>query len=132
MTSPRERGPSQAAQIEKLFATRMKSMVPKNFLVLAITAFVSSALAVESGNVGDGLHFAQSVCAECHAVRDGERASPNAQAPSFTTIANAPGMRAMALKVWFQTPHPTMPNLKFSNQDSDNVIAYILSLRKRQ
>jgi mono/diheme cytochrome c family protein len=110
----------------------MKSAVLKTFLGLTVSAFASSALAEDSGNVRDGLRFAQGVCAECHAVRDGERASPNAQAPTFTTVANTPGMNAMALEVWFQTPHPTMPNLKLSNQESDNVIAYILSLRKRQ
>lgn len=109
----------------------MKSVVLKTLLVLSASAFASSTLAEESGNVRDGLRFAQTVCAECHAVRDGERASPNAQAPTFTNVANSPGMNAMALEVWFQTPHPTMPNLKFSNQESDNVIAYILSLRKR-
>src|SRR6476620_9391406 len=109
----------------------MKSLLLKAILVLSASAFAGSALAEESGNARDGLRFAQGVCAECHAVRDGERASPNAQAPSFTTVANTPGMNAMALEVWFQTPHPTMPNLKFSNQQSDDVIAYILSLRKR-
>jgi hypothetical protein len=40
-------------------------------------------------------------------------------------------MNAMALEVWFQTPHPTTPNLMFNNEESDKVIAYILSLRKR-
>jgi mono/diheme cytochrome c family protein len=89
-------------------------------------------LAAESGNVSDGLRFAQSVCAECHAVGDGKRVSPNAQAPSFTSISNTPGISAKALKVWFQTPHRSMPNLKFSNQQSEDIIAYILSLRKRQ
>ena len=109
----------------------MKSVVLKTFLVLSASAFASSTLADEGGNVRDGLRFAQTVCAECHAVRDGERASPKAQAPTFTSVANTPGMNAMALEVWFQTPHPTMPNLKFTNQESDDVIAYILSLRKR-
>ena len=110
----------------------MKSVVLKALLVLTASAFASCAWAEENGSVKDGLRFAQTVCAECHAVRDGERASPNAQAPSFTTVANTAGMNAMALEVWFQTPHPTMPNLKFSNQESDDVIAYILSLRKRK
>jgi mono/diheme cytochrome c family protein len=110
----------------------MKSAVLKTLLVLSASAFASSALAAEeSGNVRDGQRFAQTVCAECHAVRDGERTSPNNKAPTFTNVANTPGMNAMALEVWFQTPHPTMPNLKFSNEESDNVIAYILSLRKR-
>jgi mono/diheme cytochrome c family protein len=109
----------------------MKPVTLRLVLGLITGAFASAAVAQESGNAKEGFVFAQAVCAECHAVREGERASPKAQAPSFTTVANTPGMNAMALEVWFQTPHPTMPNLKFSNEDSDNVIAYILSLRKR-
>lgn len=109
----------------------MKSLLLETIVALSASAFASSALAEENGNAKDGLRFAQSICAECHAVRDGERASPNVQAPTFTNVANTPGMNAMALEVWFQTPHPTMPNLKFSNQQSDDVIAYILTLRKR-
>src|SRR5450631_4384554 len=108
----------------------MKPVLLKTFLGLMASALASSAMAEEIGNPRNGLAFAQRVCAECHAVRDGERASPNAQAPSFTTVANTSGMNAMALEVWFQTPHPTMPNLMFTNEESDDVIAYILSLRK--
>ena len=110
----------------------MKSALLKTLLVLSAGTFASSAWAEESGSTKDGQRFAQSVCAQCHGVRDGERTSPNTKAPTFTNVANTPGMNAMALEVWFQTPHPTMPNLKFSNEESDNVIAYILSLRKRR
>ena len=95
------------------------------------SALTGSTVAEESGDARNGLALAQRVCAECHAVRDGQRASPKAQAPSFTTVANTPGMNAMALEVWFQTPHPTMPNLMLTNEQSDDVISYILSLRKR-
>ena len=108
----------------------MKRVNLSSILGLIASVYASTAVAEDIGSVKDGFIFAQTVCAECHAVRDGERASPNAQAPSFTTVANTSGMNAMALEVWFQTPHPTMPNLVFSNQESDNVIAYILSLRK--
>lgn len=110
----------------------MKPVILRFALVLTASAFASAAAAEESGNARQGFVFAQAVCAECHAVRDGERASPNAQAPSFTSVANTRGMTAMMLRVWFQSPHPTMPNIKISNQESDDVIAYILSLRKRQ
>ncbi len=41
-----------------------------------------------------------------------------------------------ALAVWFRTSHPllpkTMPNLVIEDDDMDNVIAYILSLRGRR
>jgi hypothetical protein len=46
-----------------------------------------------------------------------------------------PGMTGTALAVWFRTSHPvlpkTMPNLVIEDDDMDNVIAYILSLRGR-
>jgi mono/diheme cytochrome c family protein len=109
----------------------MKPVLFKLFLGLAVSAYAGCALGQEVGNAHDGFIFAQGVCAECHAVRDGERVSPNSRAPSFTTVANTRGMTAMALEVWFQTPHPTMPNFKISNQQNDDVVAYILSLRKR-
>jgi hypothetical protein len=33
-------------------------------------------------------------------------------------------------RVWMQTSHPGMPDLILEPQDMDNVIAYILSLKK--
>jgi hypothetical protein len=42
----------------------MKSLMPKTFLVLAVSAFVSSALAGESGNVRDGLRFGSVIVRE--------------------------------------------------------------------
>jgi hypothetical protein len=45
-------------------------------------------------------------------------------------------MTGTALAVWFRTSHPvlpkTMPNLVIEDDDMDNVIAYILSLRGRR
>jgi hypothetical protein len=38
-------------------------------------------------------------------------------------------MSRMALTVWFQSPHPNMPNLILEPGTRDDVIAYILSLR---
>jgi mono/diheme cytochrome c family protein len=88
----------------------MKRANMRLILALTVCAIASVALAQETANAGEGLTFAQTVCAECHAVRDGERASLNAQAPSFTSVANARGMNEIALRVWFQSPHPTMPS----------------------
>jgi mono/diheme cytochrome c family protein len=89
------------------------------------------ALAQEMGDAKAGFGFAGQICAECHAVRAGESKSPHAQAPSFQIVANTSGMTGMALRVWFQSAHRSMPNFILSEEDSDNVIAYILSLKKR-
>ena len=86
--------------------------------------------AQESGSVTRGYHFASEVCAVCHAVEDGDLMSPNLDATPFETIANTPGMTALALSVWFQSPHPTMPNLVLSQRETADIIAYIRDLRQ--
>ena len=110
----------------------MKPALSKLLVGLLLIAPSSQALAEASGNASDGLMVAQRVCAQCHAVVQGARASPNPQAPTFGNVANAAGMTDMALRVWFRSPHPSMPNLKLTGQESDDAVAYILSLRKRQ
>ena len=50
--------------------------------------------------------------------------------PSFQEIANTTGMSEIALISFFQTPHPSMPNLIVPADDARDVIAYILSLKR--
>jgi cytochrome c2 len=99
---------------------------------LSALGAVWSAAGQEMGDARAGLAYAKQICAECHAVQKGARPSPNAQAPAFELVANTRGMSETALRVWFQTPHPTMPNLVMTATQKDDVIAYILSLRGKQ
>lgn len=72
-----------------------------------------SSYAAEPGDQQLGRTFAIANCAECHAIRPGQNTSPNADAPSFTSVANSPGMTGRALAVWLETSHPSMPNFIF-------------------
>ena len=99
--------------------------------VLALILAPRIACAVELGDPHQGLTYAKEVCAECHAVDVGDELSPNPDAPIFEDVANTPGMNARALVVWLQSPHPTMPNLMIPAEDTDNVVAYITSLRAK-
>jgi len=90
------------------------------------------ANAQEIGNAAAGRAFAQDACASCHAIGPKQTASPNSDAPSFQELADTSGMTATALTVWLQTSHPTMPNLQLTQDEKDDVIAYILSLRTRR
>ena len=85
-------------------------------------------LPVASGDAVAGERFAKSVCAQCHGVGKGQ-ASPNRAAPSFNDIAASPGLTATAIRVWLQSPHPSMPNIKLSDEDKDNVVTYLMSLK---
>lgn len=85
-----------------------------------------------SGDPAAGHAFAQQVCSPCHAVTP-DRKSPRLLdiAPDFQAIANTRGMTATALRAFLTTSHPKMPNLILTPEQSADVIAYILSLRRR-
>lgn len=97
--------------------------------ITGLAVLASPVLAQELGDARKGGEFAQAACYQCHAVAKGQDTSPDPKAPSFSRIAADPRMTALALHVWFQSPHPTMPNLMLGEYDKANLIAYITSLK---
>jgi mono/diheme cytochrome c family protein len=74
-----------------------------------------------------GVVYAQENCGSCHAVRQGE-ASANPLAPTFTEIANTPGMTRIALSAWMRSEHVMMPHYIVDQDRIDDVWAYIATL----
>jgi mono/diheme cytochrome c family protein len=112
------RGPATVRQ------KRMMELVKVAAVCLCLMG-ASPAGAQPTGDARQGLIYAQQNCSDCHAIIGGRRAG----IATFKEIANTPGMTRTALIVWFQTPHPNMPNLILAPSDRDDIIAYILSLR---
>ena len=108
---------------------------PRAFwLPLAMLVAVSSgapAWADETlpGNANQGAELARELCAVCHYVERGDRGVSSAGAPSFQDVADDPAVTAIALVVFFRSPHEIMPDLILSRAETDNAIAYILSLK---
>jgi mono/diheme cytochrome c family protein len=100
------------------------------FAGVGMATVIALAHAQAPGDPQKGSALAQRFCAECHAVGKRDGGSPNSDAPSFTAVASTPGMTAMALNVFFQTPHRAMPNLILETDQKNDIIAYILSLKK--
>ena len=107
----------------------MKALFGFGLVALLLTTGAQFASTQEVGDTTAGMAYAEGVCAECHAVKKGQRVSPHERAPAFELVANSRGMTQMALRVWFQSPHPSMPNLMLTEKQSDDMIAYILSLK---
>ncbi len=114
------------AHREAVFAA-MTRLILALFLVSALSAPAAHA---QDGNVEAGLAYAQATCAKCHAVRKGGELSPNPGAPTFSAIANTPGMTGAALLVILQTPHEEMPDLIIPAKEKAGLVAYILSLKR--
>ena len=104
----------------------------KTVILVAAATLLASGYAVnaQDANAEAGATHAEQVCAACHAVLPNEEFSPLPQAPTFQSVADTPGMTDLALTVWLQTSHPTMPNIVLAQDDLRNVVAYIRSLKK--
>jgi mono/diheme cytochrome c family protein len=93
-----------------------------------------AALALATGSAGfaadaqRGKQFAGRVCAVCHVVFKGQSpGDPNA--PSFRSIAKSRQFHKKGI-AWLWEEHPKMPNLATTQQELDDVAAYIKSLAK--
>jgi mono/diheme cytochrome c family protein len=104
-------------------------------LIVALAALFLIRLHNASGatEVSDGVtaghRLADAWCKECHAIEAATPGSANV-APDFLKIANQPSSTALALKVFLQTSHRSMPNLVISPDQADDLVNYILSLKR--
>ncbi len=97
--------------------------------LLMLFAAATPAVAQTDGDPVAGQQLAKTWCINCHVVSPGQTEGTSNGAPPFTAIAVQPGVTPMGLRVWLQTPHHRMPDLSLSNDQIDDVTAYILSLR---
>ena len=98
-------------------------------ILLSVLLSPAAWAAGEVGNARLGLEYAKAHCVGCHAIAFDDIASPNPDAPPFKWVADTAGLTRTALVVFFQSPHPTMPNLVLGPEETDNMIAYIMSLK---
>ena len=100
--------------------------------LLALSLLAVATGAASAQNVSDperGYFLATLICSDCHAIEPNDRVSPNGAAPTFQGVANTSGISEIALTVFFQTPHATMPNIVLPTGDRRDLSAYILSLK---
>ena len=82
------------------------------------------------GDPQAGRTLAITECAACHEVETGAQGGMLPDPPGFQRLADNPAMTALALRVFLRTPHGDMPNLILSDAETDDLIAYILGLRR--
>ena len=99
-------------------------------ILLAALAGTGAAPAQDlPGDPRNGYALAATVCDTCHAIEAGVLETDIGAAPSFQSIAGNPTMTALALRVFLGTPHADMPDLILTGAETDDIIAYIASLK---
>jgi mono/diheme cytochrome c family protein len=109
-------------------------MLPR---ILALVATMSLLAATQADAAGTGaqaetapgLALAERWCAECHAVHVADTRSPNRAAPRFADVAASPAGSELSLRVFLHSEHENMPAIRVSNEQSDQLVTYILSLK---
>jgi mono/diheme cytochrome c family protein len=77
-----------------------------------------------------GKELAARWCAECHAI-EGKGPSPNRAAPRFVELAANPAITEYSLRHLLRAPHATMPLIKLDDDQMEDVVSYVLSLKPR-
>jgi|SRR5689334_15373415 len=91
------------------------------------------APAVAAGDAVDvtrGHALATAWCARCHAVERGQLKSPYDDVPSFAAVGGDRAITETAIRVYLRSNHPSMPDLKLTQVETDEIVDYLLSLRQ--
>lgn len=102
-------------------------------VILALAALflirLHNASGAQSSSAAAGHRLAEAWCKECHSIDAATIGTAN-PGPDFIKIANQLSTTALSLKVFLQSSHRSMPNLILKPDEADNLINYILSLKR--
>jgi mono/diheme cytochrome c family protein len=119
---------------------RLSVLLAAMIAILALgTACFGAYTGPNAASIGRGHSTADTVCWACHVIGADQEFSPilREPAPDFRVIAQRPGVTAQSLRAFLHSTHRlegkpyAMPNPRLSDGMIDDVVAYILSLRKR-
>ena len=104
-----------------------KIMLPCAVVAVTLVAqFPMFAQPAETTSISSGRQIAITLCGACHEISGKTKVGPG-----FEDIANLPSTTAISLKAFLRSNHRNMPNFIISSADTDDVIAYILNLKRK-
>jgi cytochrome c len=102
-------------------------------LALAALFFIrlhnASGATLSSDSASAGHRLADAWCKDCHAI-EATTTGATSGPPAFTAIAEQPSSTELSLKVFLRTSHRSMPNLVITPSQADDLVNYILSLKR--
>jgi mono/diheme cytochrome c family protein len=99
-------------------------------LLVAAGLMLSAAALTQPGERAAGRRLATELCGDCHQARP-PFPSLYRYPPTLKDIAKLPSTTRLSLKVFLQSNHKQMPNFIISKSDTDDIIEYIVSLKRQ-
>lgn len=109
---------------------KMHSAVLLGFAAAALLPAIQPLVAQTRGNAEAGRAFAAAWCTECHSVEPATDGLGRI-APDFTAVAKSPSTSVLSLYAFLRSDHIRMPNPGLKPTDANDLVAYIMSLRRR-
>jgi len=101
-------------------------------VALMLFGYVGGAYAADTGDTVAGKKLASNLCAQCHDTTGNEKPrSPPGGAPPFYMLAQSNELSAETMRRYLRLPHGRMSNLLVTGRDADDVVSYILTLRRQ-
>lgn len=98
------------------------------FILIGLSA---QALAATQADTSGGESIARRSCSNCHDTSGKTPpASPPGGAPPFITVAQSQETTDEKLQKFLRLPHGRMNNILLTDHEIDEVVEYILSLKK--
>jgi mono/diheme cytochrome c family protein len=113
-----------------------RSWIGTGFAALIAVAALFAVLRKVEGatpvadSVSAGHRLAEAWCKTCHAI-EAKTDGASSPAPDFVAVANQPSTTELSLKVFLRSSHHDMPNLVLTPDQADDLVTYILSLRRK-
>ncbi|HYG88756.1 MAG TPA: cytochrome c [Azospirillum sp.] len=107
-------------------------MIRRLFVTGLLVAAGAGALAATDGpgSPASGRRLAVELCRECHVVSPDQDRSGKEPGPDLTQRVRNPAITELALRSYLQTSHPVMPNIMLSQEQADDLIAYLLTFKR--
>jgi mono/diheme cytochrome c family protein len=111
--------------------------MPRRLLWIGYCTLVSSLLANTcfaipdhgpTWDVDHGRTLVNRWCVSCHLVGTDQKQAAT-DAPAFATIAKKPDFDATKLAFFLLHPHPKMPDMQLSRDETSDIAAYIATLK---
>lgn len=91
---------------------------------------VAPVLAQPTGDPAAGRTIAMVWCSNCHVVSTPVAPLAQDTAPPFAAIAQQPLNTQAKLRAFLRAPHAAMPDYSLTPRQQEDVIAYLLGLRR--
>jgi cytochrome c len=102
-------------------------------LILAVVCGCWTSSAFAEGGLPDraqGRTLAERFCSGCHSISPDQQVRGSERGPSFSSLAEQPGLSREKLAAALSVPHPEMPAVSLSSDQLRDIVEYILSLKR--